>query len=107
MTRGCHRDDEITVPDELNAAIRFRTTHDDLVEQELSVALKMLSQRIRFLESRSPTIEAPLRPTVAEHYPDLLGLHGVGPPPASSGKTVRFRLGRGDCRKANHASSGS
>ena len=44
-----------TFHNQLNAAVRFRTTHDDLVEQELRVALKMLAQRIRFLEGRSTT----------------------------------------------------
>ena len=119
---------------QLNAAVRFRTTHDDLVEQELRVALKMLAQRIRFLEGQIDDIESRLRPIIAEHYPALLGLHGVGPhsaaqlliaagdnadrlhsdaafaklcaacsQPASSGKTVRYRLDRGGSRKANRA----
>ncbi len=119
---------------QLNAAVRFRTSYDDLVEQELRVALKMLAQRIRFLEAQIAVIEARLRPIIAEHFPALLGLHGVGPHsaaqllmaagdnadrlhsdaafaklcgacprPASSGKTVRFRLDRGGSRNANRA----
>jgi transposase len=119
---------------QLNAAVRFRTSHDDLVEQELRVALKLLAQRIRFLESQIADIEARLRPIIAEHFPAVLGLHGVGPhsaaqllltagdnatrlhsdaafaklcgacpQPASTGKTVRFRLDRGGYRKANRA----
>ena len=119
---------------QLNAAVRFRTSYDDLVEQELRVALKMLAQRIRFLEAQIADIEARLRPIIAEHFPALLGLHGVGPHsaaqlliaagdnahrlhseaafaklcgscprPASSGKTVRFRLDRGGSRNANRA----
>lgn len=119
---------------QLNAAVRFRTSHDDLVEQELRVALKMLAQRIRFLEAQIDDIEARLRPIIAEHFPALLGLHGVGPHsaaqllmaagdnadrlhseaafaklcgacprPASSGKTIRFRLDRGGSRNANRA----
>ena len=119
---------------QLNAAVRFRTSHDDLVEQELRVALKLLAQRIRFLESHIADIEARLRPIIEEHFPAVLGLHGVGPhsaaqllltagdnpqrlhseaafaklcgacpQPASSGKTVRFRLDRGGNRKANRA----
>jgi transposase len=119
---------------QLNAAVRFRTSHDDLVEQELRVALKLLAQRIRFLETQIADIEARLRPIVAEHFPALLGLHGVGPHsaaqllmaagdnadrlhseaafaklcgacprPASSGKTIRFRLDRSGSRNANRA----
>jgi transposase len=119
---------------QLNAAVRFRSSHDDLVEQELRVALKLLAQRIRFLESQIADIEARLRPIIAEHFPAVLGLHGVGPhsaaqllltagdnadrlhsdaafaklcgacpQPASTGKTVRFRLDRGGYRKANRA----
>jgi transposase len=119
---------------QLNAAVRFRTSHDDLVEQELRVALKLLAQRIRFLEAQIDDIEARLRPIIAEHFPALLGLHGVGPHsaaqllmaagdnadrlhseaafaklcgacprPASSGKTIRFRLDRGGSRNANRA----
>ncbi len=119
---------------QLDAAVRFRTSHDDLVEQELRVALKMLAQRIRFLEGQIDNIEKRLRPIIAEHFPALLGLHGVGPhsaaqllmaagdnadrlhseaafaklcgacpQPASSGKTVRFRLDRGGSRRANRA----
>ena len=119
---------------QLNAAVRFRTCHDDIVEQELRVALKMLAQRIRFLEAQIADIEARLRPIIAEHFPALLGLNGVGPhsaaqllmaagdnadrlhseaafaklcgacpQPASSGKTIRFRLDRGGSRNANRA----
>lgn len=119
---------------QLNAAVRFRTSHDDLVEQELRVALKLLAQRIRFLEAQIADIEARLRPIIAEHFPALLGLNGVGPHsaaqllmaagdnagrlhseaafaklcgacprPASSGKTIRFRLDRGGSRNANRA----
>ncbi len=64
---------------QLAAAVRFRAVHDDLVEQELRVALKLLAQRIRFLESQIGTIEARLRPIIAEHFPAVLGLTGVGP----------------------------
>jgi transposase len=119
---------------QLNAAVRFRTSHEDLAEQELRVALKLLAQRIRFLEGQIDDIEKRLRPIIAEHFPALLGLHGVGPhsaaqllmaagdnadrlhseaafaklcgacpQPASSGKTVRFRLDRGGSRNANRA----
>jgi transposase len=119
---------------QLNAAVRFRTSYDDLVEQELRVALKMLAQRIRFLEAQIADIEARLRPIIAEHFPALLGLNGIGPhsaaqllmatgdnadrlhseaafaklcgacpQPASSGKTIRFRLDRGGSRNANRA----
>ena len=97
-------------------------------------ALKLLAQRIRFLESQIADIEARLRPIIEEHFPAVLGLHGVGPhsaaqllltagdnpqrlhseaafaklcgacpQPASSGKTVRFRLDRAGNRKANRA----
>jgi DNA-binding XRE family transcriptional regulator len=96
--------------------------------------LKLLAQRIRFLEGQIDDIEKRLRPIIAEHFPALLGLHGVGPhsaaqllmaagdnadrlhseaafaklcgacpQPASSGKTVRFRLDRGGSRNANRA----
>jgi transposase len=123
-----------TFQHQLNAAVRFGTSHDDLVEQELRVALKLLAQRIRFLESQIADIEARLRPIIAEHFPAVLGLHGVGPhsaaqllltagdnadrlhsdaafaklcgacpQPASTGKSVRFRLDRGGYRKANRA----
>lgn len=119
---------------QLNAAVRFRTSYDDLVEQELRAALKLLAQRIRFLEAQIDDIEARLRPIIAEYFPALLGLHGVGPhsaaqllmaagdnadrlhseaafaklcgacpQPASSGKTIRFRLDRGGSRNANRA----
>lgn len=119
---------------QLTAAIRFRTVCDDLVEQELRLALKLLAQRIRFLEDQINTLEARLRPIIAEHFPAVLGLDGVGPhsaaqllmtvgdnperlhseaafaklcgacpQPASSGKTVRFRLDRGGDRRANKA----
>ena len=119
---------------QLNAAVRFRTTLDDLVEQELRVALKMLAQRVRFLEGQINDIEARLRRIIAKHYPALFGLLGVGPhsaaqlliaagdnadrlhseaafaklcaacpQPASSGKTVRYRLDRGCSRNANRA----
>jgi transposase len=63
---------------QLNAAVRFRTSHADLVEQELRVALKLLAQRIRFLEGQINDIETRLRPIIAEHFLGLLGLHGVG-----------------------------
>ncbi len=119
---------------QLTAAVRFRTTVDDVIEQELRVALKLLAQRIRFLEDQIEVIEARLRPIIAEHFPALLGLEGVGPhtatqllmtvgdnperlhsdaafaklcgacpQPASSGKTIRFRLDRGGDRRANKA----
>ena len=52
---------------------------NDLVEQELRVALKVLAQRIRFLAGQIDDIENRLRPIVAEHFLALLGLHGVGP----------------------------
>lgn len=56
-----------------------RSLHDDLVERELRVALKMLAPRIPFVEGQIADIEARLRPIIAEQFPALLGLHGVGP----------------------------
>jgi transposase len=44
----------------------------------LKIALKMLAQRIEFLETQAGELDARIKPIIAEHFPALLGLHGVG-----------------------------
>jgi transposase len=125
----------VTFRQQLATARRFRTAaSDDMVTVELKHALKLLAQRIEFLETQIAELDDRLRPIIAEHFPALLGLHAVGvhsaaqllmtagdnpdrlnseaafaklcaacPQPASSGKTIRYRLDRGGDRRANKA----
>lgn len=125
----------VTFRHQLTASRRFRDSiNDDVVTTELKIALKILAQRIEFLENQVTVLADRIRPLLAEHFPALLGLHGVGvhsaaqllmtagdnphrmhseaafaklcaacPQPASSGKTIRYRLDRGGDRRANKA----
>lgn len=64
---------------QLDRARRFRDDHDDLVEAQTRLALKLLAQRIRDLDEQIARIELRLRPLAAKAAPALVGLKGVGP----------------------------
>jgi transposase len=112
--------------------LRPATTTDVEVFTSLTV-LRDLARRVRFLEAEATTHEKAIRAIVRSWRPDLLTLTGVGPIvaatvlaawshpgrcrndaafamlagtapiPASSGKTVRYRLNRSGNRQLNRA----
>lgn len=115
------------------AALRAGASHGDIdVVTALSV-LRELARRVRFLEAEALEHEKAIRVVVRSWRPDLLELTGVGPIvaatvlcawshpgrcrsdaafamlagaapiPASSGKTVRYRLNRSGDRQLNRA----
>jgi transposase len=63
---------------QLRTARRFRDTNNDVVVVELRHALKLLAQRIEFLEDQTASLEARMRPIIGEHFPALIGMHGCG-----------------------------
>jgi transposase len=129
------RQSSVTFRHQLATARRSRhSSRDDIVTAELKVALRVLALRIEFLEHQVTELADRIRPILSNHYPALLGLHGIGvhsaaqllmtagdnphrmhseaafaklcaacPQPASSGKTIRYRLDRGGDRRANKA----
>ena len=114
------------------AGLRLPRSGDIEVMTALTV-LRDLARRIRFLEAEALAHERAIRAIVRSWRPDLLGLTGVGPIvaatvltawshpgrcrddaafamlagaapiPASSGKTVRYRLNRSGDRQLNRA----
>jgi transposase len=68
-----------TFRNQLAAARRARgSSTDDIVTIELKFALKILASRIEFLEQQITELADRIRPILAQHYPALLGLHGIG-----------------------------
>ncbi|MBM0258209.1 IS110 family transposase [Micromonospora sp. 4G55] len=116
----------------LTTATRLRPNADVEVFTSLTV-LRQLGRRVRFLEAEAAEHETAIRAIVRSWRPDLLALTGVGPIvaaivltawshpgrcrddaafamfagtapiPASSGKTVRYRLNRCGDRQLNRA----
>jgi transposase len=117
----------------LNACLRLRPGRGDSERAACALALRSLAQRVRQLRAESKTLEAELVRRVQTLAPELLARRGVGPIsaaallvawsqpgrlrseaafarlagvapiPASSGKTVRYRLDRGGDRRLNRA----
>jgi transposase len=115
------------------AALRPTTTHGDVEIITTLAVLRDLARRIRALTTEATTHEKAIRALVTTWRPDLLELPGVGPInaavvltawshpgrcrsdaafamlagaapiPASSGKTVRYRLNRSGDRQLNRA----
>jgi transposase len=115
------------------ARLRPSTTSADLEAVTALTVLRDLARRVSFLEAEAAGHEAELRAIVRSWRPDLLALTGVGPIvaatvltawshpgrcrndaafamlagaapiPASSGKTVRYRLNRSGDRQLNRA----
>jgi len=116
----------------LNTCLRLRTGADP-ERAAVVLALRSLARRIRGLRSESQTLERELQRRVLALAPQLLDRPGVGPisaaailiawsqpgrvrseaafarlagtapVPASSGKTIRYRLDRGGDRQLNRA----
>lgn len=117
----------------LTAALRPRAGTGDAEEITVLTVLRDLARRIRTLEAEASGHEKTIRTVVASWRPDLLELCGIGPInaatvlsawshpgrcrdeaafamlggvapiPASSGRTVRFRLNRAGNRQLNRA----
>jgi transposase len=117
----------------LNACARLRSGQGDSERAALALALRSLAQRVRQLRAESQTLEQELARRVHTLAPQLLAQPGVGPIsaaavlvawsqprrirseaafarlagaapiPASSGKTIRYRLDRGGDRQLNRA----
>lgn len=117
----------------LNACARLRPAQQDSERAALALALRSLAQRVRQLRRESDTLERELHKRVHALAPQLLAQPGVGPIsaaavlvawsqpgrirseaafarlagaapiPASSGKTIRYRLDRGGDRQLNRA----
>jgi transposase len=115
------------------ARLRAATNNRDVELTAALAVLRDLARRIRFLEAEAAGHEADIRRIVRSWRPDLLQLTGVGPIvaatvltawshagrcrddaafamlagvapiPASSGKTVRYRLNRAGDRQLNRA----
>jgi transposase len=113
--------------------LRPAPTSGDVEVQTALTVLRDLARRVRFLEAEAAEHEAAIRMIVRSWRPDLLKLTGVGPIvaatvltawshsgrcrddaafamlagaapiPASSGKTVRYRLNRSGDRQLNRA----
>jgi transposase len=113
--------------------LRPATARGDIATITALTVLRDLARRIRFLEAEAAGHEAEIRTIVRSWRPDLLHLPGVGPIvaatvlaswshagrcrndaafamlagaapiPASSGKTVRYRLNRSGDRQLNRA----
>ncbi|MCZ2818712.1 IS110 family transposase [Modestobacter sp. VKM Ac-2984] len=113
--------------------LRPATTSGDVEVLTALTVLRNLARRVRFLETEAADHEAAIRAIVRAWRPDLLELTGVGPIvaatvltawshpgrcrsdaafamlagtapiPASSGKTVRYRLNRSGDRQLNRA----
>lgn len=116
----------------LNACSKLRAGADP-ERSAYTLALRSLASRIRQLRAEQKTLERELTNRVRTLAPTLLARRGVGPItaatllvtwsapkrvhseaafarltgtapiPASSGKTIRYRLDRGGDRRANHA----
>jgi len=116
----------------LNACVRLRPGADS-ERAALALALRSLAQRVRLLRTESQTLERELERRVQALAPQLLARPGIGPIsaaavliawsqprrirseaafarlagaapiPASSGKTIRYRLDRGGDRQLNRA----
>jgi transposase len=117
----------------LEACARLRPGSADSERAALALALRSLAQRVRQLRRESDLLERELRKRVHTLAPQLLARRGVGPIcaaallvawsepgrvrseaafarlagvapiPASSGKTIRYRLDRGGDRQLNRA----
>ena len=117
----------------LSACARLRPGQTDSEHAALALALRSLAQRVRQLRAESSTLERELHKRVQALAPELLARPGVGPIsaaailiawsqparvrseaafarlagvapiPASSGKTIRYRLDRGGDRQLNRA----
>jgi transposase len=115
------------------ARLRPTTSNGDIEVTTVITVLRELARRIRFLEAEALGHEQAIRAIVRSWRPDLLELTGVGPIvaatvltawshpgrcrndaafamlagtapiPASSGKTVRYRLNRSGDRQLNRA----
>jgi transposase len=115
------------------ARLRPATTSGDVEVTTTLIVLRDLARRVRFLELEAAAHETAIRALVRSWRPDLLELTGVGPIvaatvltawshpgrcrddaafamlagaapiPASSGKTVRYRLNRSGDRQLNRA----
>jgi transposase len=115
------------------ARLRPTTTSGDVEGTTALTVLRDLARRVRFLELEAAEHETAIRAIVRSWRPDLLALTGVGPIvaatvltawshagrcrddaafamlagaapiPASSGKTVRYRLNRSGDRQLNRA----
>ncbi|MET8234916.1 IS110 family transposase [Micromonospora sp. NPDC005298] len=117
----------------LTTATRLRPTSADVEVFTSLTVLRDLARRVRFLEAEAVEHEKAIRAIVRSWRPDLLHLTGVGPIvaatvltawshpgrcrndaafamlagaapiPASSGKTIRYRLNRSGDRQLNRA----
>lgn len=117
----------------LDACARLQPGTSSSERAAVALALRSLARRIRQLRSEARTLENELARRIKELAPELLQRRGVGPIsaaavlvawshpgrlhseaafaklagtapiPASSGKTVRYRLDRGGDRKLNRA----
>ncbi|MGE0841443.1 transposase [Pseudonocardia sp.] len=133
QVRDRFRGQSIVVMTSTAAKLRPHTAVDDVEVFTAMTALKVLARRIRDLEAEAGAHEKAIRAIVGSWRPDLLPLPGVGPItaaavlaawshagrcrddgafamlagaapiPASSGKTVRYRLNRSGDRQLNRA----
>jgi transposase len=117
----------------LDACLRLRPGRGDSERAALALALRLLAARVRQLRAESQTLQRELTRRVQALAPQLLARRGVGPIsaaallvawsqparlrseaafarlagvapiPASSGKTIRYRLDRGGDRRLNRA----
>jgi transposase len=117
----------------LSACVRLRTSRGDPERDAVALALRSLALRVGQLRGEARTLEAELARRMQTLAPQLLARRGVGPIcaaallvawsqpgrlrseaafarlagvapiPASSGKTIRYRLDRGGDRRLNRA----
>jgi hypothetical protein len=85
------------------ARLRPATSHGDIEVVTALTVLCVLPRRIHALQTEAAGHEQAIRALVGAWRPDLLELAGVAPIPASSGKTVRYRLNRSGDRQLNRA----
>jgi transposase len=133
QVRDRFRGQSIVVMISTAAKLRPHTAADDIHAFTAMTALRSLARRIRDLDAEAAEHEKAIRAIVRSWRPDLLPLRGVGPItaatvlaawshagrcrddgafamlagtapiPASSGKTVRYRLNRSGDRQLNRA----
>jgi transposase len=117
----------------LDACVRLRPGSSDSERQAVALALRSLALRVRQLRNEAGTLEKELARRTQALAPELLAQPGIGPItaaavliawsapgrlrseaafarlagaapiPASSGKTIRYRLDRGGDRQLNRA----